>query len=67
MTEVEERLFDAVLDGHAEEVLSLLRDNPGLDVNWADYKLWTALHFASWHGHVEVVKLLWHIVALMSI
>ena len=40
------------------EVASLLRDHSGVKVNWANDNQWTALHYASWKGHVEVVKLL---------
>ena len=52
-------LIKAAKHGHADEVLALLKDNPGLDVNWADqYDPLNALHKASHSGHVEVVKLL---------
>jgi len=41
------------------ELLSLLRDNPSVNVNWADnVNRWTALHSASRLGHSEVVKTL---------
>ena len=42
------------------EVSSLLRDHPEINVNWTnpDCDLFTALHIASYHGQVEVVKLL---------
>ena len=59
MATVEETLHDAARDGGLEDVLSLLRDNPGLDVNWAtedDKK--RALHVACASDHVEVVKVL---------
>jgi len=41
-------------------LLSLLRDNPGLNINWEDKRNFqqTALHCASMFGHVEVVKVL---------
>jgi len=59
MSEVEENLSDAAEKGRVEEVLSVLKDNPGLNVNWADRNgQWTALHSASFNGQVEVVKLL---------
>ena len=46
-------------DGHLAEVLSLLTNNPGLDVNWAlTHDHFTALHAASWKGHTELVTLL---------
>jgi len=51
-------LKEAAKGGRVEEVLSLLRDNPGLNVNWADSDQGTALHWASWNGQVEVVKVL---------
>jgi len=41
-----------------KKALSLLRDHPGLDVNWANGDRWTALHCAAWEGHVNVVKVL---------
>jgi len=55
---MEEILFDAIKNNCVEEAVSLLRNNPGLDVNWRYGNGWTALHSASWRGHVEVVKLL---------
>ena len=58
MASVEQRLYNAAEYGRIEEVEALLRDHPDLDVNWANHDSWPALHFASWHGHVEVVKLL---------
>ena len=41
---VEEQFHEAVYDGDASEVLSLLRDHPGINVNWTDEYQWTALH-----------------------
>ena len=58
MAAVEERLLDAARGGRVADVVSLLRNNPGLDVNCADNRKRTALHFASLSDHVEVVKLL---------
>ena len=37
MSEAEEKLIEAALYGRVAEVSSLLRDNPGLNVNWGDY------------------------------
>jgi len=58
MTSAEKRLYDAAQYDRLEEVEALLRDNPSLDINWKYYKGWTALHAASWQGHVEVFKIL---------
>ena len=58
MSTVEEQLIDASKSGGIGEVKALLRDNPGLNVNWADEYQSTALHRSSKHGHVEVVKVL---------
>jgi len=54
---VEEKLYEAVWDGRAFEVSSLLRDYPEINVNWTDNH-WTPLHITSFFGFVEVVKLL---------
>ena len=58
---MEPELVEATKTGRTEDVESLLRDNPGLNVNWADkadFSQLTALHVASLNGHGEVVKLL---------
>ena len=55
---VGKKLYHAASGGRASEVSSLLRDNPGIDVNWANEYQWTPLHVASHKGHVEIVKLL---------
>jgi len=55
---VEEPFYFAAQSGFHDEVLSLLKDNPGLDVNWTSPADTTALHLASWHDRVEVVKVL---------
>jgi len=57
MSTLEERLYDAILNNRSEEALSLLRDNPGLNVNWANENddQRTALHQAV---GVEIVKAL---------
>ena len=55
----EKKLKEAAENGRVEELWSVLRDNPGLNINWADNKnQWTALHFASMFGRFEVVKVL---------
>jgi len=55
---VKKQLYDAAGYGRVSEVSSLLRDHPGIDVNWKDFYQWTSLHMASNDGHAEVVKLL---------
>ena len=57
-TTVEESLYYAAQGGHASLVSALLRDHADLNVSWADSRQRTALHVASYNGHVEVVKLL---------
>ena len=52
------QLLAAARDGHISEVSSLLRDNPGFNINWGNDEGWTALHVASLNGQAEVVKLL---------
>ena len=44
MSTAEEKLNDAASNGLVGEVLSLLKDTPGLDVNQANSGQWTALH-----------------------
>jgi len=58
MPSAEQNLWAAAESGRDDEVLSLISDNPGLDVNLADLFQFTALHWASCNGHAEVVKLL---------
>jgi len=55
---VEEILHVSSLEGRLEDVLSVLRDNPGLDVNWVDDTKRTPLHMASMKGHVKIAKVL---------
>ena len=57
---IEQTLFSATFDNRVSAVLSLLCDHPGLNVNWENKQThsWTALHFASLHDRIEVVKLL---------
>ena len=48
MDAVQEKLNNASTGGSTAQVLTLLKDNPDLDVNWADdLDQWTALHLAS--------------------
>jgi len=58
MSTVEEKVLDASKSGGVGEVKALLRDNPGLNINWGDWRQFTALHWAANNGHAEVVKLL---------
>ena len=54
-----EILYAAVSFHNEDEVESVLRDNPGLDVNWVSGKDdWTALHFAANRGDDDIVKML---------
>jgi len=55
-----ERLVHAAREGHVEEVLSVLKDNPRINVNWPSKSEFqrTALHAASLRGHLEVIKVL---------
>ena len=52
------QLYDAVKNGRVSEVSALLRDHPGVNVNWTNTLQWTPLHVASSYGSVEGVKLL---------
>ena len=52
------KFIQAAKAAQVEEILSLLKHNPSLDVNWEDYHGWTAFHYACIGNHVEVVKLL---------
>jgi ankyrin repeat protein len=58
MTSAEQEMIDAADRGKFEKVEALSRDHPSLDVNWKDQHGWTALHYASYRGHLEGVKLL---------
>ena len=52
-------LYSTTGGGDVEDVLCLLRGNPGINVNWTNPdNQWTTLHTASFRDHVEVVKLL---------
>ena len=57
---VEDLLFDAAWSGSVDDLSSLLRDRPDVNVNWTnpDKYQWTPLHAASLRGRVEVAKLL---------
>ena len=55
---VEVKFWDAARGSRVSEVSSLLRDHPGINVNWTNEDGWTALHTALLEGHVEVAKLL---------
>ena len=51
-------LHEFCSSGNTSEVVSLLRDHPNLNVNWTNEITWSALHYASFHGHSDIVKLL---------
>jgi len=57
---VESKFCKAAHEGRIADVVSLLKETPDLDVNWANKKddLFTALHLASYSGRFEVVNLL---------
>jgi len=56
---VGKKLYDAADKGRVSKVTSLLRNHPGLNVNWTNpTNQWTPLHAASFQGCAEVVKLL---------
>jgi len=57
MSSVEKRLCEAAKNSRVEEVLSLLRDHPDLDVNCGT-EINAALHFACFNGCVEMVQAL---------
>ena len=54
---VKKRLYDAAFRGAVAEVQLLLKDNPGLDINWEVVSQWTVLHSAAICGYFEIVKL----------
>jgi len=60
MSTAEEKLYRAACGGGVHAVLPLLRDNPALNVNWANEfdNQRTALHIASYYGYVEIVMAL---------
>jgi len=55
---MEEQLISAANEGRVEEVETLLRNNPDLNVNGSSWKGWAALHHSCENGHIELVKLL---------
>ena len=50
---MEENFFAAVYDGKVEQMETLLKENPAVDVNWhyKDSTGWTPLHAACYKGH----------------
>ena len=58
MITVERALFNAARNGDVEEVMSLLRDHPEINVNLECGNRYTALHIASLRGCHGAVKLL---------
>lgn len=49
-------LEDAVREGNMDKVQDLLRH--GAPLTWKNYYGWTALHWASYNAHVEIIQLL---------
>ena len=54
---VEEELHEVVFC-EAEDVSSLLRENPGLDVNWTDGNSYNALLLAAIRGQDDILEVL---------
>jgi len=57
---MEEDLYSSAADGDAASLRRILGGNPDLNVNWVNdgEHGWTALHTASFNGHLAVVELL---------
>ena len=58
---MERKLYDEVVGGNVEEVKEILRNNPGVDVNWRcedEYGGYAALHKACAWGHDSIVTIL---------
>ena len=57
---MEKTFWDAAGNGKVEEVKSILRNNPSLNVNWKNEErgAWTALVAACHNGHDSVVSIL---------
>ena len=49
-------LEDAVREGNMDKVQDLIRH--GAPLSWKNYYGWTALHWASYNAHVEIIQLL---------
>jgi len=59
MTPLQYQYLTAAFNGDHEEVASLLNDHPDFDVNcFEPTGNVTALHYATYRGHLELVKLL---------
>jgi len=58
MSTAEQKLFEAVKSRDVVKVSSLLKDHPGLDVNWTNEEQWSALHMASYKDHADIVEVL---------
>jgi len=54
--DLNEAFFKASKSGNFKKVQKLIKD--GVDVNTIDKAGWTALHFASARGHIDVIKVL---------
>ena len=57
---MEKTFYDTAWNGKVEEVKSILRKNPSLNVNWKNEgeSAWTALYAACENGHDSVVSIL---------
>ena len=58
MSDPVEQLREAIEENRISEALTLLKDNPGLNVNFDLGGGWSYLHTASFSGHAEVMKVL---------
>jgi len=54
---VEEKFWEAARGGRVEDVKDILKNNPALDVNWKNEKIFgrSALHSACYHSHDSIV------------
>ena len=53
-----EKLFQAAEDGDIISIETIIKTNPQLDINIQNEHGWTALMIASYHGNLDVVKVL---------
>jgi ankyrin repeat protein len=55
---MELQLWTASEDVNSSEVKDILKNHPGVNVNWANEDGFTALHMAAQHGHHEIATAL---------